>query len=96
MRCRITASLAEALAALEPGWPGAMLITGGDTLLECLTRLGSRGIEPLLELFPGVVLSRCRLAGRERLIISKSGGFGDETLLTDLKNLIKRSEHKEY
>ena len=90
-RRRVAASLAETFAALEPEWPGALLITGGDTLLECLTRLGGQGIEPLLELFPGVVLSKCSLAGRERMIISKSGGFGGETLLTDLKDLIERA-----
>ena len=83
--------LAEALAAVEPEWSGALLITGGDTLLQCMARLGGQGLEPLLELFPGVVLSKCRLAGRERLIISKSGGFGEESLLTDLRKLIERS-----
>lgn len=96
VRRRVAASLAGALAALEPEWPGALLITGGDTLLECLTRLGVQGIEPLLELFPGVVLSKCRLAGRERMIVSKSGGFGDETLLTELKTLIECAQRKEY
>ena len=75
---------------MEPVWSGALLITGGDTLLQCLARLGGQEIEPLLELSPGVVLSKCRLAGRERMIISKSGGFGGETLLTDLRNLIER------
>jgi len=90
VRRRITASLAEALAALEPEWPGALLITGGDTLLQCLTRLGAQEIEPMLELFPGVALSKCCVAGRERFIISKSGGFGGQTLLTDLQKLIQR------
>ena len=91
VRRRIAANLAEALAAVEPEWSGALLITGGDTLLQCMARLGGQGLEPLLELFPGVVLSKCRLAGRERLIISKSGGFGEESLLTDLRKLIERS-----
>ena len=91
VRRRIAASLAEALAAVEPEWPGALLITGGDTLLQCLARLDAQGIEPLQELFPGVVLSKCSLAGRERMVISKSGGIGDETLLTDLKTLIERA-----
>ena len=91
VRRRIVASLAEALAAVESEWSGALLITGGDTLLKCLARLGAQGLEPLLELYPGVVLSKCRLAGRERLVISKSGGFGVETLLTDLKKLIERA-----
>ena len=89
VRRRITASLAEALAALEPEWPGALLITGGDTLLQCLTRLGAHGVEPMLELFPGVALSKCCLAGRERFVISKSGGFGEQTLITDLQKLIQ-------
>ena len=89
-RRRITANLAEALAALEPEWPGALLITGGDTLLQCLKRLGVNAIEPLLELFPGVALSRCGMDGRERFVISKSGGFGEQTLLTDLQKLIQR------
>ncbi len=91
VRRRIVASLAEALAAVEPEWPGTLLITGGDTLLQCLRRLGGEEIEPLLELFPGVVLSKCNVAGRERIVISKSGGFGDETLLTDLQKLIERT-----
>ena len=91
VRRRVAASLAEALAAVEPEWPGALLITGGDTLLQCLRRLGGQEIEPLLELFPGVVLSKCSVAGRERIVISKSGGFGDETLLTDLQKLIERT-----
>ena len=90
-RRRITASLAEALAAVEPEWPGALLITGGDTLIRCLTRLGAHGIEPMLELFPGVVLSKCGLSGRDRFVISKSGGFGRQTLLTDLQELIQRA-----
>ena len=44
----------------------------------------------MLELFPGVALSKCCVAGRERFIISKSGGFGGQTLLTDLQKLIQR------
>jgi len=43
---------------------------------------------PLTEVFPGVVLSRVVLHGRPRLVITKSGGFGTETLLADLKELI--------
>ena len=89
MRRRITGSLAALLAEAEPARTGALLITGGDTLLACLDRLGGQGLEPLLELFPGVVLSRFQANGRTRLVISKSGGFGEETLLTDLKALIE-------
>ena len=31
-RRRVAASLAEALAAVSPEWPGTLLITGGDTI----------------------------------------------------------------
>ena len=65
-----------------------VLITGGDTLVSCLKRIGIRKIVPLIELFPGVVLSRIRTPQIERLIISKSGGFGEKTLITDLRKLI--------
>ena len=89
IRRRITASLAARLALLAPDDTGALLITGGDTLLACLTRLGGLTLEPLLELFPGVVLSRFTAGGQVRFVISKSGGFGEETLLTDLRALIE-------
>ena len=65
-----------------------MLITGGDTLLKCMDRMKVHEMEPLLEIFPGVVLSRFEAMGRPRFVITKSGGFGEETLLCDLKSLI--------
>ena len=40
---------------------------------------------PLAEIFPGVVLSRVTLHGRERLVMTKSGGFGEPELLRKLK-----------
>ena len=89
IRRRITDNLAERSFLLAQEDHGTMLITGGDTLIACLKRMGGLTLEPLLELFPGVVLSRFAAGGNERFIISKSGGFGDETLLTDLRKLIE-------
>ena len=65
------------------------MINGGDTLLSCLSRLGCKELEPLAELFPGVVLSRYRAGEKERLLISKSGGFGGRSLLTDLRKMME-------
>ena len=62
-----------------------LLITGGDTLMTCMDRLGVRAMEHLVELWPGVVLSAFEYAGKTRHVIAKSGGFGSETLLTDLR-----------
>lgn len=69
---------------------GTLLITGGDTLLQCMDYMDIREIEPLRELAPGVVLSRFSYQGYTRYVISKSGGFGKETLFVDLANRIAR------
>lgn len=63
---------------------GTLLITGGDTLLQCMESMGVHEIEPLYELKPGVVISRIRHSGQTRYILSKSGGFGGPELLTEI------------
>ncbi|MGN0978307.1 MAG: four-carbon acid sugar kinase family protein [Faecousia sp.] len=63
---------------------GTLLITGGDTLLQCMDYMGVHEIEPLGEMDAGVVLSRFSYQGFTRYVISKSGGFGEENLLTEL------------
>ena len=73
---------------------GTLLITGGDTLLQCMNRIGIDEMEPIGELYAGVVLSRFTLGGRSRFVISKSGGFGEPTLLCDLLSLIRGAEKK--
>ena len=99
-RERIAAYLAEIMAETEERNKDpredtkgrTVMIIGGDTLLACLRRLGCRELQPLAELFPGVVLSLYRAGGREKFLISKSGGFGSETLLADLKELIEKKQ----
>ena len=70
---------------------GTLLITGGDTLLQCMRCLGVYEMEPIGEMAKGVVLSRFALNGRSRFVITKSGGFGQETLMTDLLSMIRGS-----
>ena len=94
-RILIAAYLAEILAEIEDSVEGTVMIVGGDTLLSCLRRLGCRDLEPLAELFPGVVLSRYRAGGKEKLLISKSGGFGMESLLADLREMMKAARSRE-
>lgn len=100
-RVLIAAYLAELLAEILAGTDTSeqdpcsnlhketVMIIGGDTLLSCLSRLGCKELEPLAELFPGVVLSRYRAGEKERLLISKSGGFGGRSLLTDLRKMME-------
>ncbi|MBO6039569.1 MAG: four-carbon acid sugar kinase family protein [Oscillospiraceae bacterium] len=61
-----------------------ILIIGGDTLLALMDALDCGAITPLCEPDRGVVLSELRYAGRTCRIMSKSGGFGTEDLLTRL------------
>lgn len=70
---------------------GTLLITGGDTLLQCMDCVGVYEMEPIGEMAKGVVLSRFALNGRSRFVITKSGGFGQETLMTDLLSMIRGS-----
>lgn len=67
---------------------GTLLITGGDTLLQCMNYMDIREIEPLRELDSGVVLSRFTYQGYTRYVISKSGGFGKEDLFIRLSGMI--------
>ncbi len=69
-----------------------MLITGGDTLLQCMNRMWVWEMEPLYQVYPGVVLSRFEAGGEPRYAITKSGGFGEETLLVDLREMIINSQ----
>ena len=86
LRVRISGTLGDILRQLMKGkLPGSLLITGGDTLMECMRRLGVTQMEPIGELSAGVVFSRFSLGGASFGVISKSGGFGKETLLSDLK-----------
>ena len=67
---------------------GTILITGGDTLLQCMKYMGVDQVDPVRELSPGVVLSRVTYQGCTRCVLTKSGGFGQETLVTDLARLL--------
>ncbi|MDO5401037.1 MAG: four-carbon acid sugar kinase family protein [Eubacteriales bacterium] len=71
---------------------GTLLITGGDTLLQCMEYMGIHEIEPIGELDTGVVLSRFTYSGITRYVISKSGGFGRENLLTELAAALNGAE----
>ena len=60
------------------------LFTGGDTLFQSMNVLGITGIKPMVEISPGVVLSAIEWNNREMQVITKSGGFGEETLFEEI------------
>lgn len=90
VRVRIASSLGRILKSLNQCEKlGTLLITGGDTLLQCMNAIGVYEMEPICELESGVVLSSFELDGHRRYVISKSGGFGTKTLLIDLAAMLQ-------
>ncbi|MBE5807377.1 MAG: four-carbon acid sugar kinase family protein [Clostridiales bacterium] len=94
-RRRVAERLAAVYGELSADGGRTALITGGDTLRACMDRIGCTQLEPFAELFPGVVLAKAFTARGERLVISKSGGFGKETLLQDLRMVIEGKQTEE-
>ncbi len=72
-----------------------MLITGGDALLGIMEEISVHEMIPVEEVMPGTVLSCFTMEGRRYQVISKSGGFGDETLFVKLAEMICAGGDKE-
>lgn len=85
IRVRISQAIGNIVSGLfsSPAL-GTLLVTGGDTLLQCMETMGVKEMEPVCELASGVVLSRFTYNGYTRQVISKSGGFGSPTLFVEL------------
>lgn len=91
LRVRIASSLGHLVGEIftSPSL-GTLLLTGGDTLLQCMNSIGVSELEPLCELEKGIVLASFTYNGYTRHVIAKSGGFGQESLLIDLAKRIAR------
>lgn len=89
MRVRIASGVGQLVGALfaSPA-VGTLLLTGGDTLLQCMNSIGVHELEPICEMEHGVVLARFGCGGTTRYVITKSGGFGQADLLTALAKRI--------
>lgn len=89
MRVRIASGVGQLVGALfaSPA-VGTLLLTGGDTLLQCMNSVGVHELEPICEMEHGVVLARFGCGGTTRYVITKSGGFGQADLLTGLAKRI--------
>lgn len=89
MRVRIASGVGQLVGALftSPA-VGTLLLTGGDTLLQCMNSVGVHELEPICEMERGVVLARFGCGGTTRYVITKSGGFGQADLLTGLAKRI--------
>ncbi|WP_323703866.1 four-carbon acid sugar kinase family protein [Mammaliicoccus sp. Dog046] len=83
-RFRIGASLGKLTELLWMNHhQNTFLFTGGDTLYQSMKMLNISEIEPMTEISSGVVLSTMEWNKQQRKVITKSGGFGKETLFTE-------------
>ncbi len=71
---------------------GTFLFTGGDTLFWCMKVLGVNSIRPIAEIEPGVVVSNVKYMGKTINVITKSGGFGEESLYLEILNKYMKGE----
>lgn len=89
VRMRISTTLGYLLKELvEAGVGSTLLITGGDSLLGFMSQVNVCEMTPVCEMAPGTVLSRFFIGGEEYQVISKSGGFGEENLMSVLAEKI--------
>ncbi len=72
------------LIALDERAAYTPMIIGGDTLMSFLAQVSSMDVMLEGEAAPGVVCFSLQVAGRRVRMLSKSGGFGRETLLQDI------------
>ncbi len=69
---------------LLAGMDRTLLITGGDTLMGFMAAWGRGSLRPVCELMPGIVRALFEIDGKSYDIITKSGGFGEKSLFTDI------------
>lgn len=89
LRQHISHTLGHVLRQLvERGVRSTMLVAGGDALMGFVLAAGISEIVPVREFLTGSVLSLVNVGGTTYNIISKSGGFGERTLVSDLARLV--------
>jgi len=85
----IARALGRSVAALLGAAPiGAVLATGGDTVLAILGALRADAVTLVGEVQPGIPLIRADLDGRPVWMVTKAGGFGDDDLFVRLPQIL--------
>lgn len=71
-----------------------ILMTGGDTLMGYMKKIGCTQIEPVCEIEQGVVVSNIVCGENHVQVISKSGGFGTEDILCKIAEKVIKKHNK--
>jgi uncharacterized protein YgbK (DUF1537 family) len=70
--------------------PGTMVLIGGDTSLEVVNALGITSVIPYDEISTGVVLSEAEGKDVSFNLITKSGGFGEQDVLLNIRDYLSK------
>ncbi len=73
-----------------------IMVIGGDTLQGVIKNLSCEKLQLYDELAPGVALCGVQWDKNEQLLITKSGGFGKEELLTELREQLLKVDGGQY
>ncbi|MBQ9007185.1 MAG: hypothetical protein IJ092_12565 [Atopobiaceae bacterium] len=66
-----------------------VMIVGGDALVGFVEMVGATVLEPIDEIFPGIVIARYEGEKVQGTIVTKSGAFGDVGLFFDIHTALK-------
>ena len=92
MRQRISGVMGSLLKTfLEDGLEATWMVTGGDTLMAFMELADLHELTPICEYLPGVVLASVKLEGKTVYLLTKSGGFGEQSLLLDLEEKLHQN-----
>ena len=92
MRQRISGVMGSLLKTfLEDGLEATWMVTGGDTLMAFMELADLHELTPICEYLPGVVLASVELEGKTVYLLTKSGGFGEQSLLLDLEQKLHQN-----
>lgn len=90
MRQQISRTMGSLLKTfLDDGLEATWMVTGGDTLMAFMKLADLHELTPICEYVPGVVLASVSFQNKIIYLLTKSGGFGEETLLLDLEKKLK-------
>ena len=93
----LSRTLGKLAARIYESFPlRAIVSCGGDTTLRLCNELGAFGIEPVCEIVPGTPLGILVGGKADSLpIITKSGGFGDDSVLIECVDFLLKYSHGE-
>ena len=85
----ISDAASQCAALVSTASDRTVMIVGGDALAGFIEKAGASVLEPVCELFPGIVVARYTGPHTSGTIVTKSGAFGGVNLFYDIYGTLK-------